>query len=87
MLGNSDPKRDIDYISDNIIFVDGTVKAFRKGGFPRKWPNIVLSSEETIKNTDQKWDSLGIGPLITSPSLKYSPMLYPGKDVVIVPEG
>jgi 4-hydroxy-3-polyprenylbenzoate decarboxylase len=87
VLGNSDPDRDIDYISDNIIFIDGTIKAFRKGGFTRKWPNIVLSSEETILNTDQKWDSLGIGPFIPSPSLKNSPLSYPGKDEVLVPEG
>lgn len=87
VLGNSDPKRDIDYISDSIIYIDGTAKAFRKEGFPRRWPNIVCSSEETIKNTDQKWNSLGIGHLIPSPSLKYSLLSYPGKDEVMVPEG
>jgi len=84
VLGNSDPKRDIEYISDNTILVDGTIKAFRKGGFSRRWPNVVCSSEETIRNTDQKWDSLGIGPLISSPSLKYSHLSYAGNDEVIV---
>ncbi|MCU0472009.1 MAG: menaquinone biosynthesis decarboxylase [Bacteroidales bacterium] len=85
VLGNSDPKRDIDYISDNIIFIDGTIKAFREGGFPRRWPNIVRSSEETIKNTDQKWDSLEIGPFIPSPSLNHSLLSYAGNDEVMVP--
>lgn len=84
VLGNSDPKRDIDFITDNIIFVDGTIKAFRNGGFPRKWPNIVLSSVKTIKDIDQKWDSFGIGPFIPSPSLKCSHLSYEGNEEVIV---
>ena len=70
ILGNTDPQRDHEYIFQNSIFIDGTIKAFRKGGFPRKWPNIVCSDEETIKSIDQKWDSLGIGAFITSPSIK-----------------
>jgi 4-hydroxy-3-polyprenylbenzoate decarboxylase len=86
LLGNSDPRRDIYFISDCTLFIDGTVKAFRKGGFPRKWPNVVCSSKETIDLVDAKWESLGIGPFIPSPSLKNSLLSYEGTDEVIVPK-
>jgi 4-hydroxy-3-polyprenylbenzoate decarboxylase len=84
MLGNTDPKRDIEYISDNMIFVDGTIKAFRHDGFRRRWPNVVCSSEETIKKIDKGWESLGIGPFIPSPSVKNSCLSKPGNDEVLV---
>jgi 4-hydroxy-3-polyprenylbenzoate decarboxylase len=84
LLGNSDPRRDIDFLSDNTLFIDGTIKAFRKGGFPRKWPNVVSSSTETINCIDRKWESLHIGPFIPSPSLKSSLLSYEGTDEVII---
>ena len=82
VLGNTDPQRDIEFIADNSIFIDGTIKAFRKGGFPRQWPNVVCSAAETIKNIDQKWESLGIGAFISSPSLKSSKLVRKGKSEV-----
>ena len=33
MLGNTDPVRDHEYISPSSVFIDGTIKAYRKGGF------------------------------------------------------
>jgi len=86
MLGNTDPQRDIRIISDNSILIDGTVKAFRKGGFPRRWPNIVCSAEETIRTIDQKWESLGIGVFIPSPSLKNSKLFREGNSEVMAGE-
>ncbi len=82
ILGNSDPGRDIDFVSENTLFIDGTIKAFRKGGFSRKWPNVVCSSENTIKGIDKKWELLGLGPLIASPSLKNSKLIRTGSDEV-----
>ncbi|MCX6328021.1 MAG: UbiD family decarboxylase [Bacteroidia bacterium] len=82
VLGNSDPQRDIKFISDNTLFIDGTIKAFRKGGFPRKWPNVVCSSEETINTIDNKWASLDIGPSIPSPSIIGSKLCRQGTDEV-----
>lgn len=82
ILGNSDPGRDIDYISDAILLIDGTIKAFRKGGFPRKWPNVVCSSEVTIKEIDKKWEYLGLGQVISSPSLKYAKLIKGNSDKV-----
>ncbi len=61
ILGNSDPQRDAELISENLLFIDGTAKAFREGGFARKWPNIVISSPETIKSIDKKWDIIRSG--------------------------
>jgi 4-hydroxy-3-polyprenylbenzoate decarboxylase len=83
VLSNTDPGRDIDIIDGRILIVDGTIKAFREGGFPRRWPNVVCSSDETIDKVDKKWDSLGIGPFIASPSLKSSGLSRTGNEHII----
>ncbi len=87
ILGNTDPQRDIDFISDNSVFIDGTIKAFRKGGFPRRWPNVVCSPEDIVKRIDQKWESLEIGSFIPSPSLKSAKLLREGNDEVTAGKG
>ena len=74
--GNIDPKRDSIILKGSKktyskIFIDATQKSFKRDGFRRDWPNIVVSDEETIKKIDQKWNSLGLGEFISSPSLKY----------------
>jgi 4-hydroxy-3-polyprenylbenzoate decarboxylase len=71
VLGNSDPVRDHYMFSGETLMIDGTIKFYRKGGFPRKWPNVVCSDRETINKIDKKWDELGIGEFIKSPSDKY----------------
>ena len=83
VLGNSDPVRDHDYISSSSVFIDGTIKARKKGLFPRRWPNVVCSDIETIALIDKKWESLGLGPSINSPSLKYLGLCRSGKDEII----
>jgi len=70
-LGNSDPLRDHCFVSNDTILIDGTVKYFRKGGFSRRWPNIVCSDPGTIEKTDKSWDTFGFDTFIPSPSLKY----------------
>jgi 4-hydroxy-3-polyprenylbenzoate decarboxylase len=84
ILGNSDPHRDHRFISDSAILIDGTIKAYRKGGFPRKWPNVVCSDSKTISAIDQKWEIFGIGPSILSPSLKNQVLCREGKDEIII---
>jgi 4-hydroxy-3-polyprenylbenzoate decarboxylase len=84
VLGNSDPLRDHVYISPSSVFIDGTIKAYRKGGFSRKWPNVVCSDIETITAIDLKWESLGIGPFIKSPSLKNQALCRKGTDEIVI---
>jgi 4-hydroxy-3-polyprenylbenzoate decarboxylase len=83
LLGNSDPQRDHEYISSGSLLIDGTIKAYRKDGFPRKWPNVVCSDPKTIASVDQKWNSLGIGEIIGSPSAKYLRLCRPGSDEIL----
>jgi 4-hydroxy-3-polyprenylbenzoate decarboxylase len=86
VLGNSDPKRDHEYITSSSLVMDGTIKAFRKGGFTRKWPNVVCSDSETISTIDKKWASLGIGPFVQSPSEIYRKLVLRGGDEIIINE-
>lgn len=84
ILGNSDPLRDHEYIVPSSLFIDGTIKKYRKDGFPRRWPNIVCSDKATIASVDKKWESLGLGTFISSPSKKYSRLTREGKDEIIL---
>jgi 4-hydroxy-3-polyprenylbenzoate decarboxylase len=82
VLGNSDPVRDHYYISGSVLLIDATIKAFRRGGFPRKWPNVVCSDPETIAVVDKKWEMLEIGDFIPSPSLKTISMKQNGNEEI-----
>jgi 4-hydroxy-3-polyprenylbenzoate decarboxylase len=84
VLGNSDPQRDHIIINSSVLLIDGTAKAFRKGGFPRKWPNVVCSHDDTVAAIDNKWDSLDLGPFISSPSLKFKSLVRGDKDEISV---
>ena len=87
---NLDPKRDnhlyqhngVDGIKTACIGFDGTRKTKELDDFHRDWPNIIVADEATIKSVDEKWESLGIGPFITSPSLKFRDQLY-GEEAVV----
>ena len=81
-LGNTDPLRDHEYI-DNVLFINGTTKAFREGGFPRRWPNVVCSDDDTIKVVDNKWSSLELGSFVPSPSLQLRLLKHGGDDEVL----
>ena len=84
ILGNSDPIVIMTFTSAASVFLDGTVKAFRKGGFPRKWPNVVCSdNRNNFRLLISKWDSLGLGEFISSPSRKYHLLLRNGSDEII----
>ena len=50
--------------------------------FHRDWPNIIVADEATIISVDEKWDRLGIGPFITSPSLRFKGQMY-GEEAVV----
>jgi 4-hydroxy-3-polyprenylbenzoate decarboxylase len=84
VLGNSDPERDHEYLSPSSLLIDATIKAYRKGGFSRKWPNIVSSDLKTISKIDEKWNSFDLGTFVPSPSLKYIKLCRPGTDEIII---
>ncbi|HTD92953.1 MAG TPA: menaquinone biosynthesis decarboxylase [Chitinophagaceae bacterium] len=89
---NLDPKR------DSLLFerpstempaglfacmgLDGTRKTKELDDFHRDWPNIIVADDATIRAVDGKWDSLGLGALIPSPSLKFRDQLYGSEAVV-----
>jgi len=83
LLGNTDPRRDHLYISHGSVLFDATIKAYRSGGFPRKWPNIVCSDEETISKIDREWATIGLREFIDSPSARYRVLLREGTDEII----
>ncbi len=65
VLNNCDPNRDCEIINNSLIF-DGTTK--QNDITKRDWPTPVISSEQTIKNIDDKWKNLGLGEFLESPS-------------------
>ena len=81
---NLDPKRDnilCQLPTDNglllsCIGLDGTRKTKEFDNFQRDWPNIIVADEKTIKTIDDKWDQLGLGKFIPSPSLKFKEQMY-----------
>jgi 4-hydroxy-3-polyprenylbenzoate decarboxylase len=83
---NLDPKRDASLIQrpsrkypDKVFACmgfDGTIKTKEFDQFQRDWPNIIVSDEATIEAVDKKWSSLGLGALLSSPSLKFKGQVY-----------
>ncbi len=89
---NLDPKRDNILIQRpsmndatktfSCLGLDGTRKTKQFDNFQRDWPNIIVADEKTIKTVDEKWDQLGLGEFIPSPSLKYKEQMY-GREAVV----
>jgi 4-hydroxy-3-polyprenylbenzoate decarboxylase len=93
---NLDPKRDyvlykaqtsnLEPRTSNTYFAcmgfDGTRKTKELDDFQREWPNIIVADDETIKLIDAKWEILGIGEFIPSPSLKFKNQMY-GEEAVV----
>ena len=75
---NLDPRRDHMYGGKdrNILGLDGTRKTKKLDGFERPWPNVIVADDRTIHSVDKKWELLGLGDIIISPSLKYKTQLY-----------
>jgi len=93
---NLDPKRDFHISrqrSHNLqltaqnsytacIGFDGTRKTKELDDFNRDWPNIIVADDATIMAVDAKWNDLGIGNFIPSPSLKFKDQMY-GEEAVV----
>lgn len=77
VMNNIDPWRDTCIEQQNGIFlVDASRKTASADKFERSWPNVVTMDNRTIQTIDQKWDSLGLGNMIPSPSLKYRKLVW-----------
>ena len=74
---NTDPQRKF-----ACLGLDGTRKTKELDNFQRDWPNIIVADDATIRAVDAKWDALGLGGLIPSPSLKFKDQVY-GEEAVV----
>ena len=88
---NLDPKRDFHLYKENVqgtagytacMGLDGTRKTKELDHFQRDWPNIIVANDETIAAVDKKWNQLGLGAFIPSPSLKFKEQMYGDEAVV-----
>lgn len=78
---NLDPRKDALILkrnsiqnSENLVScigLDGTTKTEEWDDFKRDWPNIIVADDATIQSVDTKWNTLGLGDFIPSPSLKF----------------
>ena len=73
-LANSDPGRDI-AIAGNRMFIDARTKSMYREGLPKRVPNVVTSSRETIDLVDRRWSEYGLGGFVASPSERYLPLV------------
>ena len=76
-LNNIDPQRDI-MIIDEAMLIDGTSKSRKLDNFDRDWPNVIVMDDETIGKVNEKWNLLGLGDCIKSPSLTYKKLVRKG---------
>ncbi|MET0463605.1 MAG: menaquinone biosynthesis decarboxylase [Chitinophagaceae bacterium] len=82
---NLDPKRDYHLFQQESIAcmgLDGTRKTKELDDFHRDWPNIIVADDTTIASVDSKWNSLGIGKFLASPSLKFKDQMYGDEAIV-----
>ncbi len=71
ILANTDPVRDIVfyYGLTQVLGIDATRKSKKTDKFERKWPNVLVMSDEIIKRVDERWNLYDIGSFVSSPSL------------------
>ncbi|CDN30129.1 3-polyprenyl-4-hydroxybenzoate carboxy-lyase [Mucinivorans hirudinis] len=70
-VANADAVRDVRVEQGRVV-----VDARFKRDIGRDFPNIVSADIQTIKSIDHKWESLGLGEFIPSPSLKYHSLIF-----------
>lgn len=83
---NLDPKRDESLVhradGSACAGFDGTLKTKELDNFQRDWPNIIVMDQQTIQSVDEKWERLGLGVFLPSPSLKFQNQMY-GEEAVV----
>ena len=70
-MANSDPRRDVKLLADGELLLDARSKHPGVKDNPKRFPNVVMSSVETIEKVDARWQEYGVGEFIASPSRKY----------------
>ncbi|WP_132054962.1 menaquinone biosynthesis decarboxylase [Pseudocnuella soli] len=89
---NMDPRRDYNLVQRPsetqpgktfaCMGLDGTRKTKELDNFQRDWPNIIVAGDATIASVDEKWNKLGLGAFVPSPSLKFKHQIY-GEEAVV----
>jgi 4-hydroxy-3-polyprenylbenzoate decarboxylase len=75
--GNIDPQTDCFFVENQMnksLVIDATSKR-SMDGFTREWPNVIAMDDKTIAEIDKKWDKLGLGEFISSPSIQMKTMV------------
>jgi 4-hydroxy-3-polyprenylbenzoate decarboxylase len=78
---NIDPIRDCFHIDLEpgvkypALCMDATRKTRDFDEFQRDWPNVIIMDDNTIGSVDKKWSSLELGPMVSSPSIKYKSLV------------
>lgn len=70
-MANSDPRRDVKRLGGGELLIDARSKHPAVGQNPQRFPNVVMSSTETIHLVDRRWEEYGLGDRIESPSRRY----------------
>ena len=73
VLSNTDPSRDMVIIRGNVI-INATSRSHPSDNFTRRWPNIVLSDDETIARVDNILKNTSQAEHIDSPSARLKKM-------------
>jgi 4-hydroxy-3-polyprenylbenzoate decarboxylase len=68
---NTDPRRDVKVLQGGELLFDARSKHPSVEGNPKRFPNVVMSSVETIKQVDERWAEYGLGEKLESPSRRY----------------
>ncbi len=70
-MANSDPRRDVTYLECGALLLDARSKRPDVEGNPSRFPNVVMSSVDTIHKVDDRWPEYGVGEFVESPSRRY----------------
>ena len=68
---NTDPRRDVRFLSGGELLFDARSKHPGVGDNPKRFPNVVMSSTEIIHKVDERWVEYGLGEKLESPSRRY----------------
>ena len=68
---NTDPRRDVKILAGGELLFDARSKHPGVGDNPKRFPNVAMSSVDTIRKVDERWAEYGIGEKLESPSRRY----------------